>query len=213
MGVARVKQNLWRESWVGGIATVGDPLGGSGRWLAGGDFTYATSRLRGDKNFLVGVWGLATDQQAGGDATAYGVEGGLPERQVGHRVELQAHRTRLRPRARLRAPARRPALQPRHRQPDAHRQRTVSAAGARVPPLRRHRSGRAMGELPRVHRADQLALSQRRPLRVQRQSDRRAAGGPLRGRRTASSSRPAATTGSSIASRSARPRSGGSTPR
>ena len=78
MGVARVKQNLWRESWLGGIATVGDPLGSSGRWLVGGDFTYATSRLRGDKNFLVGVWGLATDQQAGGDATAYGVKVDYP---------------------------------------------------------------------------------------------------------------------------------------
>ena len=79
MGVARVKQNLWRESWLGGIATVGDPLGGSGRWLAGGDFTYATSRFRGDKNFLVGVWGLATDQEGGGnDSTAYGVKVDYP---------------------------------------------------------------------------------------------------------------------------------------
>jgi len=26
-------------------------------FLTGGDFTYATSRLRGDKNFLVGLWG------------------------------------------------------------------------------------------------------------------------------------------------------------
>ena len=79
MGVVRVKQNLWRESWLGGIATVGDPLGRSGRWLVGGDFTYATSRLRGDKNFLVGVWGLAGDQQAGGDdSTAYGVKVDYP---------------------------------------------------------------------------------------------------------------------------------------
>ena len=35
--------------------TVGDPLGRSGSWLAGADFTFATSRFRGDKNFLVGV--------------------------------------------------------------------------------------------------------------------------------------------------------------
>ena len=26
VGVARVKRNLWRESWVGAIATLGDPL-------------------------------------------------------------------------------------------------------------------------------------------------------------------------------------------
>jgi hypothetical protein len=78
MAVARVKQNLWRESWVGAMATVGDPLGGSGRWLMGSDFTYATSRFRGDKNFLVGVWGLATDRHAGDDAAAYGVKVDYP---------------------------------------------------------------------------------------------------------------------------------------
>jgi hypothetical protein len=73
MAVGRVKQNLWRESWVGGIATVGDPLGRSGSWLAGADFTYATSHFRGDKNFLVGVWGLATDREdLGRDRTAHG---------------------------------------------------------------------------------------------------------------------------------------------
>jgi hypothetical protein len=55
MAVGRVKRNLWRESWVGAIATVGGPLGRHDSWLAGGDFTYATSRFRGDKNFLVGV--------------------------------------------------------------------------------------------------------------------------------------------------------------
>src|SRR6185437_9426379 len=60
MGVARVKHNLWRESWAGAIATVGDPLGRPGSWLGGADFTYATSKFRGDKNLLVGVWGLAT---------------------------------------------------------------------------------------------------------------------------------------------------------
>lgn len=75
MGVGRVKQNLWRESWVGGIATIGDPLGRPGSWLAGGDFTYATSRLRGAKNLLVGVWALATGRDGlGGDATAQGVQ-------------------------------------------------------------------------------------------------------------------------------------------
>jgi Domain of unknown function (DUF5916) len=78
MAVTRVKQNVWRESWVGAIATVGDPLGRSGRWLGGGDFTYATSRLRGDKNFLVGVWGLATDQDAGSDSSAYGFKVDYP---------------------------------------------------------------------------------------------------------------------------------------
>lgn len=73
MAVGRVKRNLWRESWVGGIATVGDPLGRPNSWLGGGDFTYATSRFRGDKNFLLGVWGLATGRaDLGRDSTAHG---------------------------------------------------------------------------------------------------------------------------------------------
>jgi hypothetical protein len=73
MAVGRVKRNLWRESWAGAIGTVGDPLGRSGSWLAGGDFTYATSRFRGDKNFLAGGWAIATGRDGlGGDATAHG---------------------------------------------------------------------------------------------------------------------------------------------
>jgi hypothetical protein len=73
MAVGRVKQNIWEESWVGAIASVGDPLGRGGSWLGGVDFTYATSRFRGNKNFLVGVWGLATGRaELGDDASAYG---------------------------------------------------------------------------------------------------------------------------------------------
>jgi hypothetical protein len=73
MAVGRVKRNLWRESWVGAIASVGDPLGRTGSWMAGADFTYATSRFRGDKNFLAGVWGLATGRtDLGSDSTAHG---------------------------------------------------------------------------------------------------------------------------------------------
>jgi uncharacterized protein DUF5916 len=79
MGVGRVKQNLWQESWVGAIATVGDPLGRPGSWLSGADFTYATSTLRGDKNLLVGVWGLATGRSGlGGDADAFGFKVDYP---------------------------------------------------------------------------------------------------------------------------------------
>ena len=44
---------------------------------------------------------------------------------------------------------------------------------------------REVGELSRLHRAGQLALPKRRPLRVQRQSDRRAAGRAVRSRRLA----------------------------
>jgi hypothetical protein len=79
MAVGRVKQNIWRESWVGAIATAGDPLGRSGSWLTGGDFTYATSRFRGDKNFLAGVWALATGRDGlAGDSSAYGFKVDYP---------------------------------------------------------------------------------------------------------------------------------------
>lgn len=64
IGVVRVRQNVLGESSVGAVATFGDPLGRGNAWLAGPDLTYQTSRFRGDKNFLVGVWGLAMDRDA-----------------------------------------------------------------------------------------------------------------------------------------------------
>ena len=64
MGVLRVKQNVLRESSIGILSTVGDPRGLDHSWVAGADVTYQTSRFRGDKNFLVGLWGLAMDREA-----------------------------------------------------------------------------------------------------------------------------------------------------
>src|SRR5204863_5785967 len=58
MAVVRVKQNVLTESSVGFIATSGDPLGRRNSWLVGPDLTYQTSHFRGDKNFLIGLWGL-----------------------------------------------------------------------------------------------------------------------------------------------------------
>jgi hypothetical protein len=79
MAIGRVKQNLWRESWVGAIATVGDPVGRSGAWLTGADFTYATSHFRGNKNLLAGVWDLVTGREGlGRDANAYGFKVDYP---------------------------------------------------------------------------------------------------------------------------------------
>jgi len=74
VGVVRAKQNVLRESWVGGLGTVGDPLGRSGSWLGGADFTYQTSHFRGSKNLLVGLWGLETGREdLSGDRSAAGV--------------------------------------------------------------------------------------------------------------------------------------------
>jgi hypothetical protein len=63
MGAVRLKQNILTESSVGGILTFGDPAGNANAWTAGADFTYQTSRLGGDKNFLVGAWAVATDHE------------------------------------------------------------------------------------------------------------------------------------------------------
>jgi hypothetical protein len=47
--------------------------------MAGVDFTYQTSRFRGDKNFLVGVWSLVTDrEELKGDKSAVGVKVDYP---------------------------------------------------------------------------------------------------------------------------------------
>jgi hypothetical protein len=80
LGVVRVRQNVLAESRVGVLATTGDALGRPGRWEAGVDFIYQTSRLRGGKNFSVGVWGLATDRGGlpAGERTAFGFKVDYP---------------------------------------------------------------------------------------------------------------------------------------
>ena len=73
MGAARIKQNIFSESSVGMIATFGDQLGRSRSWMTGADFTYQTSKLRGDKNLLAGGWALVNNREdLEGDKRAYG---------------------------------------------------------------------------------------------------------------------------------------------
>lgn len=72
MGVLRVKQNVLAESSIGMIATAGDPLAQPGSWMRGVDLTYQTSAFRGDKNFLVGLWGLRNHRDDLGGASALG---------------------------------------------------------------------------------------------------------------------------------------------
>ncbi|UJH67716.1 carbohydrate binding family 9 domain-containing protein [Allomuricauda sp. SCSIO 65647] len=62
MGVVRVRRNVLKESSVGFIATTGDPLGRENSWMTGGDFTFQTTRFKGDKNFLVGGWAMLTNR-------------------------------------------------------------------------------------------------------------------------------------------------------
>ena len=64
MGVVRVEQNVLQRV-VGRLRSRRSATRSAARnaWLAGPDLTYQTSRFRGDKNFLVGVWGLAMDRE------------------------------------------------------------------------------------------------------------------------------------------------------
>ncbi len=74
MAVVRVKQNVFGESNVGFIGTVGDPTGATGSWLAGADVLLQSSHVLGDKNAQLGLWGLTTDgRNLTGSKTAEGV--------------------------------------------------------------------------------------------------------------------------------------------
>lgn len=73
MGVVRIKQNVLAQSSIGMIATIGDPLARADSWLAGVDITYQTSKFPGDKNFLMGIWGLRSNRaDLHGDKSAAG---------------------------------------------------------------------------------------------------------------------------------------------
>ncbi len=73
MGVIRVRQNVLRESSMGFIASVGDPLNRDGSWMSGGDFTYQTTRFNEDKNLIAGAWALyANRADLMHDKSAYG---------------------------------------------------------------------------------------------------------------------------------------------
>jgi len=73
MGVARIRQNILKESSFGLISTIGDPSGEAGSWMTGADFTYQSSEFLGNKNFMAGVWGLYNDREdLTGDKSAFG---------------------------------------------------------------------------------------------------------------------------------------------
>ncbi len=79
MGVVRVKQNILKESSIGFIGTYGDPQSRGSSWTSGLDFTYQTTRFRGDKNFLVGISGLyANRADLTGDQSALALKVDYP---------------------------------------------------------------------------------------------------------------------------------------
>jgi hypothetical protein len=71
LGAVRIKQNVFAESSVGVLATMGDPAGLAGSWLLGSDFTYKTSHFHGNKNLRIGLSAEVMDREgAAGDRTA-----------------------------------------------------------------------------------------------------------------------------------------------
>lgn len=73
MLAARVSQNIFDESKIGGIFTNGSPTGRKNT-LAGGDFRYKTSRLMGEYNFSVDLWGIKNwNERKGGNKNAFGM--------------------------------------------------------------------------------------------------------------------------------------------
>mgnify|MGYP002624086809 CR=1 FL=1 len=79
MGVVRVKQNVLKESSFGFIGTFGDPQNRGNSWTSGADFTYQTTRFRGDKNFLVGISGMYANQpDLSGDQSALAFKADYP---------------------------------------------------------------------------------------------------------------------------------------
>jgi hypothetical protein len=75
MGAFRIRQNIFEESTMGVIGTFGDPSGAGGSYMTGVDFTYQTSRFRGNKNFMAGAWGMVTNREGlRGDRSAFGAK-------------------------------------------------------------------------------------------------------------------------------------------
>ena len=62
----RVSKNLWEQSWIGGIATRGNPTGAGDNNLIGVDARFATSDFRGGKSLGLNLYGLRTDDAASG---------------------------------------------------------------------------------------------------------------------------------------------------
>jgi hypothetical protein len=64
----RVSKNLFEQSWIGAIATRGNPTGGGDNSLVGVDARFATSHFKGGKNLGLNLFGLRTDDGASGKA-------------------------------------------------------------------------------------------------------------------------------------------------
>jgi hypothetical protein len=62
--VGRISHDFWRQSYVGGIVTHGNPTGAGENTLVGADARLATSKFRGDKNLNLSLYFFHTDDKA-----------------------------------------------------------------------------------------------------------------------------------------------------
>jgi hypothetical protein len=60
----RLSKNVFEQSWIGAIATRGNPTGAGDNSLIGVDARLATSHFRGGKNLSLSLYGLRTDDRA-----------------------------------------------------------------------------------------------------------------------------------------------------
>ena len=58
---ARVSRDLWKQSYIGGIFTSGNPSGTGGNTLVGADARFATSAFQGNKNLSLSLYLMRTD--------------------------------------------------------------------------------------------------------------------------------------------------------
>ena len=75
---ARVSRNLFRQSWIGAIATRGNPDGGGENDLMGADARFATSDFRGGQNLSLDLFVLRTHDAALGSDHAFGFKVDYP---------------------------------------------------------------------------------------------------------------------------------------
>jgi hypothetical protein len=68
----RVSKNFFEQSWVGAIATRGNPTGAGDNSLIGVDARFATSHFKGGTNLSLDLYGLRTDGSSGKVDHAYG---------------------------------------------------------------------------------------------------------------------------------------------
>lgn len=60
---ARISRDLWKQSYIGGIFTSGNPSGTGGNTLAGADARFATSSFRGNKNLSLSLYYMRTEDE------------------------------------------------------------------------------------------------------------------------------------------------------